>query len=163
MNRLIVTFFYSGLLKPAPGTWGSAAALIVGWALHTLGGPGALALATTLLFVAALYAIRAETEGKDDPDPSEIVADEAVGQWIALLPVSVGAAAMQADILRLWPGLIAAFLLFRLFDIWKPGPVAWADRRKDPIGVLLDDVIAGVFAACGVVVLAGLSHGLLMK
>jgi phosphatidylglycerophosphatase A len=52
--------------------------------------------------------------------------------------------------------------LFRLFDIWKPWIIGWADRRGDPLGVMLDDVIAGVFAAIGVVILAGLAHGLLM-
>jgi phosphatidylglycerophosphatase A len=61
----------------------------------------------------------------------------------------------------LWPGWVAAFVLFRLFDITKPGPVGWADRRGDALGVMLDDVIAGVFAAVGVVILAGLSHAVM--
>ena len=67
MSRLIATFFYTGYLRPAPGTWGSLAALIVGWALHTLGGPGALALAATLLFVAGPWAGGKETDGQDGP------------------------------------------------------------------------------------------------
>ncbi len=46
-----------------------------------------------------------------------------------------------------WPGWVAAFLLFRLLDIWKPWPIAWADRRKGPTGVMLDDVLAGLIAA----------------
>ena len=50
-------------------------------------------------------------------------------------------------------------LLFRLFDIWKPGPVGWADRRGDAVGVMLDDVIAGIFAAAIVTVMAGVAHG----
>jgi phosphatidylglycerophosphatase A len=58
--------------------------------------------------------------------------------------------------------LIAAFVLFRLFDIWKPGPVGWADRRDDALGVMLDDVIAGVLGAIAVVALAALAHGVLM-
>ena len=60
-----------------------------------------------------------------------------------------------------WPGWIAAFVLFRFFDITKLGPVGWADRRGDPLGVMLDDVIAGVFAALGVLALAALYHGAL--
>jgi phosphatidylglycerophosphatase A len=62
----------------------------------------------------------------------------------------------------MWPGWIAAFALFRLFDIWKPWIIGWADRRGDALGVMLDDVIAGIFAAIGVVVLAGLAHGVFM-
>ena len=61
---------------------------------------------------------------------------------------------MGAELLALYPGWIAAFVLFRLFDIWKPGPVGWADRRGDALGVMLDDVIAGVMAAIGVALLA---------
>jgi len=58
---------------------------------------------------------------------------------------------------------VAAFVLFRLFDIWKPGPVGWADRRGGATGVMLDDLIAGVFAALGVVALAAISHLWLMR
>jgi phosphatidylglycerophosphatase A len=100
------------------------------------------------------------TDGSDDHDPSEIVVDELVGQWIALLPLSYAAWSMEINVLVMWPGWIAAFVLFRLFDIWKPWLVGWADRRGDALGVMLDDVIAGVFAAIGVLVLAGLYHGL---
>jgi phosphatidylglycerophosphatase A len=85
-----------------------------------------------------------------------------VGQWIALLPVFFGAAHAGADVTALYPGWIAAFLLFRLFDIWKPGPVGKADRRGGPTGVMLDDVWAGVFAAIGVILLAALSHLVIM-
>ena len=99
------------------------------------------------------------TAGSDDHDPSEIVVDELVGQWIALLPLSYAAWSMGINILAMWPGWIAAFALFRLFDIWKPGPIGWADRRGDALGVMLDDVIAGFFAALGVIALAGLYHG----
>jgi len=89
------------------------------------------------------------------------VIDEVVGQWIAFLPVSIGAAHVGAPLTALWPGWVTAFLLFRLFDILKPGWVGRADRRGDALGVMLDDVIAGVFAALGVVVLAAISHGIM--
>jgi phosphatidylglycerophosphatase A len=68
---------------------------------------------------------------------------------------------MDLAITALWPGWLAGFLLFRLFDILKPGPVGWADRRHDATGVMLDDVVAGMFAALGVVVLAGVAHGVM--
>jgi len=88
--------------------------------------------------------------------------DEVVGQWIALAPLSYAAWDRGIDILAMWPGWIAAFVLFRLFDIWKPLWVGWADRRGDALGVMLDDVIAGVFAAIGVLALAAFAHGVLM-
>jgi len=81
--------------------------------------------------------------------------------FITLLPVSLGAGHAGVGLLQLYPGIIAGFLFFRLFDILKPGPIGWADRRNDALGVMLDDVIAGVFAAICVGVLAWLTHGVL--
>jgi len=162
MSMLIATVFGVGYLKPAPGTWGSLAALPLFWVLHVLGGPTIAVVATLAVTLIGWWAIKSATAGSEDHDPSEIVIDEVAGQWVALLPVSFGAAAMGVGSLDLYPGWIAAFVLFRLFDIWKPSMVGWADRRNDPLGVMLDDIIAGAFAAAGVLLLAGLSHGLLM-
>ncbi|NNK79032.1 MAG: phosphatidylglycerophosphatase A, partial [Litoreibacter sp.] len=88
--------------------------------------------------------------------------DEVAGQWIALLPVSVGAMHSGAGFWALWPGVLTAFVMFRLFDIWKPGPVGWADRKTGPVGVMLDDLIAGLLAAIVVMAAAAFSHGVLM-
>lgn len=162
MDKLIGTFFYSGYLRPAPGTWGSFAGLIAAYPLALAFGPIGIAVGAAIAFAAGLWATQSMTHGQDNHDPSEIVIDEVAGQWIALLPVVAGAARMNADLLALWPGWIAAFVLFRLFDIWKPWLVGWADRRNDALGVMLDDVIAGIFAAIGVIVLAGIAHGVLM-
>jgi phosphatidylglycerophosphatase A len=162
MTRTIATFFGAGLLHPAPGTWGSLAALPVAWAICVLGGVWVFLAALVVVTLAGVWAIGVETAGGGDPDPSEIVIDEVAGQWIALLPVMIGATHVGADALKLWPGWVAAFVLFRLFDIWKPGPIGWADRRKGAWGVMLDDLIAGAFAAVGVVALAALAHGVLM-
>jgi len=161
LARMIGTVLGVGYLKPAPGTWGSLVALPWGWLLHVIGGFPLLLLGVVVAFGKGWWATGRMTAGSDDHDPSEIVVDELVGQWIAILPLSYSAWAMDLNILRLWPGWLAAFLLFRLFDIWKPGPVGWADRRGDPLGVMLDDVIAGIFAAIGVVILAGLAHGVM--
>lgn len=160
--RLIATVFHVGYLRPAPGTWGSAAALPAAWLIGVISGPIGLLLATVAAFFAGLFASKAMTAGTDNHDPSEIVIDEVVGQWIALLPVFYGAQASGSNLLALWPGWIAAFILFRLFDIWKPGPIGWADARGDSLGTMLDDVIAGVFAALGVLALAALAHGVFM-
>ena len=161
--RMIGTVCGVGHLRPAPGTWGSAVALPLAWVVHQIGGFPFLAAMALVLFVAGWGATHRMTKGRDDHDPSEIVADEVVGQWIALLPLSYAAWDRGIDILDMWPGWVAAFVLFRLFDIWKPWLVGRADRRGDALGVMLDDVIAGVFAAICVLGLAGVAHGVLMR
>ena len=162
MRRLFLSFGGAGLLTPAPGTWGSLAALVVAWPLHALGGPYALGAAAALLYAVGLEAVKAETAEAADHDPSWIVIDEVVGQWLALLPVSAGAAVAGVPVLALWPGILAAFAFFRLFDIWKPWLVGRADRRGDATGVMLDDVWAGIFAGIVVLALAALAHGVLI-
>ena len=164
MNRLahlIATFGGVGHLRPAPGTWGSLAALPAGWALYELGGVALFCVGIVLAFASGWWATAVETRGKADHDPSEIVIDEVAGQWIALLPVMIGASHSGAGVLALWPGWVTAFVAFRLFDITKPGPVGWADRQHGPLGVMLDDVIAGGMAALVVGFGAWLSHGVL--
>jgi phosphatidylglycerophosphatase A len=161
LARAIGTVFGVGYLQPAPGTWGSLAALPLGWALHQLGGFPLLVAAIGAVFILGVGVTDVLIRGKDDHDPSEIVIDEVAGQLIALAPLSWSAGRMGLDITVLWPGWIAAFVLFRLFDIWKPGPVGWADRRGDAQGVMLDDVIAGALAALGVIGLAALWHGVM--
>jgi phosphatidylglycerophosphatase A len=159
--KLIGTVLGVGYIRPASGTWGSLVALPWGWLLHVIGGFPMLIIGILVAFGAGWWATAQMTAGSTDHDPSEIVIDEVAGQWIALLPLSYAAWSMGLDILVMWPGWIAAFVLFRLFDIWKPLLIGWADRRGDPLGVMLDDVIAGIFALFGVVALAGLYHGLL--
>lgn len=157
--KLIGTVLGVGYIRPAPGTWGSLVALPWAWLVHVVGGFPLLLIGVFAAFAKGWWATLQMTRDSEDHDPSEIVIDELVGQWIAVLPLSYSAWTMDLDITRLWPGWLAAFLLFRLFDIWKPGPIGWADRRGDALGVMLDDVIAGIFAAIGVILLAGLAHG----
>ncbi len=162
MSQLVATFFYVGHLKPAPGTWGSLAALPAAWVILLIAGPYGLLFMSLVVFGAGYCATVQQTRGKADHDPSEIVIDEVVGQWIALLPVAFGAANNDVSYLALWPGWVAAFILFRLFDITKPWIIGWVDKRDDALGVMLDDVIAGVFAAIGVGLLAALYHVVLV-
>lgn len=159
--HLIATFGGVGHLRPAPGTWGSIAALPVALALYLIGGPWLLLLASAAAFVLGLWATGHEIQATGDSDPQSVVIDEVTGQWVALLPVAFGAAHAGVAITALWPGWLAAFLLFRLFDIWKPWVIGRADRRGDALGVMLDDILAGVAAGIGVALLAGLSHGIL--
>ena len=162
LAHLIATVFYVGHMKPAPGTWGSLIALPIGFAIYQIGGFWLFALAIPIGFLKGWWATQQMTKGRDNHDPSEIVIDEVIGQWIALLPVFYGVWLMDISALALWPGWVAAFILFRAFDITKPWLVGWADRRDDALGVMLDDVIAGVFAAICVVALAALFHLVLM-
>ena len=156
--QLLATIGGVGYLRPASGTWGSLVALPMAALLHFIGGPLLLSVAVVATFFLGLWATAQVTMGEADHDPAHVVVDEVAGQWVALLPLSFGAWHVGAPILALWPGWIAAFVLFRTFDILKPGPVGWADRRNTPLGVMLDDVIAGVFAAIGVICLAAFSH-----
>lgn len=160
MRRMFLSFFGAGYLQPAPGTWGSLAALPAAWVLMVIGGPLFFVAAGVIAYFGGVAAVRAETESSGTHDPGWIVIDEVVGQWIALLPVAFGAWRAGVSPLDLWPGIVVAFLLFRLFDIWKPGPIGTADRRDDAVGVVLDDVWAGLFAAVGVVILATLAHAI---
>ncbi|MCY4304549.1 MAG: phosphatidylglycerophosphatase A [Aestuariivita sp.] len=146
MASIIATFFYVGYLRPAPGTWGSVVALPLAYIIHIYGG--FIALASMTLFIAMIgwWAIATATKGKSKKDYPEFIIDEVTGQWLALWSLSWAATFYSIDILSLWPSWIIAFLMFRIFDIFKPGPIGWADKRRDALGVMLDDILAGVAA-----------------
>ena len=158
MIRLIVTFGGVGLLPGAPGTWGSAAALPLAWALHWAGGVWALLAGTIAVTAIGVWATRLYLHGRQ-ADPSEVVIDEIAGMLTALLPFSLalGLAGVQPHIFP-WPGWVGAFVMFRLFDILKPPPVRWLDRPT-PWGIMLDDLAAGAMAGAVMIVAAGISHG----
>ncbi|WP_071675022.1 phosphatidylglycerophosphatase A family protein [Nioella nitratireducens] len=162
MNRFVATFAFVGLLRPAPGTWGSLAAIPVAFALHQLGGFAALLLGTVVVAIVGWWTTHELIRDSDNKDPSEIVIDEVLGMFLALWPVSYGAVMAGASFFALWPGVLTAFVFFRIFDIWKPGPVGLADRRGDALGVMLDDAVAGGLTMLVVVVFAAFSHLVLM-
>jgi phosphatidylglycerophosphatase A len=163
LTRAVATFGHVGFLPGPAGTWGSLAALAVGYGLHVLGSFPLLAAATVVAICAGWWATGVETHEQDDLDPGHIVIDEVAGQWLALWPLSLGMWHIGAPAtLFPWPGWVSAFVLFRLLDIRKPWPISWADRRKGPTGVMLDDVLAGLIAAVIVTLLAGIAHGWLM-
>ena len=134
---LLATWFGAGLLPKAPGTWGSLAALPFGALIVWAGGPWALAAAVLLIFPIGLWASSLYAERSGAEDPQAVVIDEVAGQWIALLPVALD--------LRLY---VAAFLAFRFFDIVKVWPARPIDQRLPGAwGIMLDDVVAGLYAA----------------
>ncbi|CUH53551.1 phosphatidylglycerophosphatase A [Shimia sp. R11_0] len=160
MSNLIATFFGVGRLPFAPGTWGSLAALIIGWAAERYVGVWLLIVLTGLAILAGFWSCNRELSDKPGEDPSEIVIDEVAGMWIALLFPAIAFA--MRDMSMVWPGPVAAFLFFRLFDIRKPWLVGRADRRHDPIGVMLDDIWAGIFAGFATMAAAALYHMVLI-
>ena len=129
--------FGSGLAPVAQGTFGSIAAVLPWLFLRTL--PLPLYLFTVLVaFVVGVWACGVAGRAVAVDDHRSIVWDEFVGLWIALIP------ALWAP----WWMVVLGFALFRLFDVWKPWPIGWLDRHlKGGMGVMVDDVVAGVFAA----------------
>lgn len=162
MHRLIATWFGVGYLRPASGTWGSAVAVAMGYGLHRIGHFPLVLAFTVAVIAAGFWAVRGYTIGMASKDRSEIVVDEVAGQMIAFCATSGGFwfAGLPADVFP-WPGLVAPFVFFRLFDIWKPWIIGRADRREDADGVMLDDLLAGVFAALASIAAAGLAHGVM--
>lgn len=159
MSRLVATFFGAGFLKPASGTWASAITVALGVAAYEAGW----ALAVPLGFVVAtglgFWAVPRYLRTTGGEDPSEVVIDEVAGQLLALSFTVIPLWQHGVDLVAAWPGWVAPFLLFRLFDIWKPWLVGRADRMEGAKGVMLDDLWAGLFAGLVSVALAGLYHG----
>jgi phosphatidylglycerophosphatase A len=142
---ILATWFGIGLLPRMPGSWGSLAALPLGWLIREYCGAAGLAIAAATLFALGCWAASVVASTSAMRDPGAIVVDEVTGQWLALLPV-------PPDALLYALG----FVLFRLFDIWKPWPVGWADRRvSGGFGIMLDDVLAAVYAALILLVITG--------
>ena len=136
---LVATWFGSGYLPLLPGTWGSLFALPLGWALIHWGGAAWLAGGALIIFLVGIWCAEAYIAQSGVKDPGPVVVDEVAGQWLSLLPAAAH--------LEFWH-LAAGFVLFRLFDIWKPWPVSWADRSvAGGLGVMLDDIFAGIMAA----------------
>lgn len=133
----IATALGAGLLRPAPGTWGSLAAIPPGILILHFLGPLALAAALILLGALSFRAVAAYEKHTNTHDDSRIVIDEVLGMGIALI------ASGTHPVL-----VLIAFALFRFFDIVKPGPVGWLDANlKGAAGVICDDLLAGLFAA----------------
>jgi len=157
---LVATLGGIGRLPEAPGTWASLAAIPAAWALHALGGFPLLAGATVAAFAAGMWAVAAYLPHAAEGDPSEVVIDELVGMWIALFPLSAGLWLMGAPAgLFPWPGWALGFAAFRFFDILKPPPVNRAERLPGALGVMADDVVAGLLAALVAAAAAVVAHG----
>ena len=138
--RLIATWFYCGYFPKGPGTAGSVGALLVAWpiAIYTNWNPLVIAAMAVVAMAPAIWAADRMARDTGLEDPQTVVVDEVVGQWIALAAVPA---------LDGWVWWLAAFVLFRLFDIWKPWPVRSLEKIPGGTGIVLDDVGAGIYAA----------------
>lgn len=136
MNKLFVTFFGVGLIKKAPGTWGTLATIPLVLVLSAA-GPIVYMSVTVLLIAVAILACEIYEKRKGGHDHPEIVIDEVVGFLVAMtwLPMT-------------WQALVLGFALFRVLDIWKPLPIGYLDRKvQGGLGVVIDDVAAGIIAS----------------
>ncbi|MGI9071735.1 MAG: phosphatidylglycerophosphatase A family protein [Bryobacteraceae bacterium] len=142
MNRVAValaTCLGCGYSPWGPGSVGSLAAIIIAVILHFSVGAGRLTLliATLVLLAPAIWSSTQTARLHGKKDPSVVVIDEVLGQWVTLL----GATALR------WKSFCAAFLLFRLFDIWKPWPVRTFEKLPEGVGIVADDLAAGIYGA----------------
>jgi phosphatidylglycerophosphatase A len=144
--RVLATWFGCGYSPLAPGTVGSAAAVLLGAALHEFAGLRGWHFAglAGVAFVPAVWAADMTARELKSKDPQIVVIDEVVGEWLAM------SGAPQLN----WKTCLAAFALFRLFDIWKPPPVRQLERLPGGLGIVADDAMAGCYAAL-VFLLAG--------
>lgn len=127
----------SGLIHPAPGTWGSLVGLIIGVLLLPLIGNISFAILTALSFVLGCYLCQKTADDMGVHDHGSIVWDEFVGVWISLLFIP--------EINWLW--CLSVFVLFRLFDILKPYPIKFFDKKLESgFGIMIDDVFAAIYA-----------------
>lgn len=154
LNKLISTFFYVGFLRPAPGTWGSIAGIILAYIL--LISISFLTFCLIVLFTILIGFWSTKNYIKKNSvksDPSEVVIDEVIGQWIAILPLVYVLKVDEFSNEGLWFVWLWAFVSFRFFDIVKLGLIGWADNLDGAWGVLLDDILAGIAAGLTVSVL----------
>ncbi len=135
LYRFIVTFGGVGYIKRASGTFGTLAAIPFAALIHYFAGNIGLVIASIIISLVGLFACNAYLKETSKEDPKEVVIDEVAGIFIALstMPLTIKA-------------YIVGFLLFRFFDIFKPWPVSYADKRlSGGLGVMLDDIFAGLY------------------
>lgn len=133
----IATWGGCGLIRPGPGTWGTLGGLPFGIFILMFGGVPALVASIIILFAIGLWSAKHFEQMIREKDSGMIVIDEVVGIWIAMIPCILTPLSI---------GL--AFLLFRIFDIWKPWPISYLDKKfRGAAGVMIDDVVAGLFTA----------------
>ena len=137
--RLTATFFGTGYLRPGPGSWGSAATVLLWWLVaRNIPGAQQAHICAALALVAVAIGIPAATlvaRASGRKDPQFVVIDETAGQLITLIAAPLT-----------WKCLLVGFILFRAFDIVKPPPIRLLERLPEGTGIVIDDVGAGLYA-----------------
>ena len=145
MRKLFLTFFYTGLAPKAPGTFGTFAGAIVGVGILAVAPISTLLLLTLFLTVIAIREIDKEEAESGIHDASSIVIDEVAGVWLAFTLSSAT-----------WIQILLSIAFFRLYDIWKPSIIGRIDKEVDGgLGVMGDDIVAGIFAGLSSSILYG--------
>ncbi len=143
-NLLFVTFFYIGKIKYAPGTFASLVTCLVFLLLISIFNFSVIFLITLTIFCYSFLAINNSFDEFRSEDPQEIIIDEVVGQMLPLLAIPI------YETLYPLPTMyycVSAFILFRLFDVWKPYPISYVDNNvKGSLGIMLDDILASIYS-----------------
>jgi phosphatidylglycerophosphatase A len=134
---LLATALGAGYSPVAPGTAGSLVALAIAWLLRDTLAPWHFAILAALMFAPAVWSADVTAKAVKRKDPGLVVIDEVIGQWITI----AGASTLN------WKTALAAFALFRLFDIWKPPPVRQLEALPGGLGINADDAMAGIYGA----------------
>ena len=153
VTTIVATWFGAGFLPVAPGTWGSLVTIPVAHVVATVWGVWGLAGFALGVSVIGIHAAGETARLRGVTDPSEVVVDEVAGQAIALIPV-YALVPPGAALLRIGT-VVLAFLLFRILDVWKPGPIGALERLPGGWGIMADDLLGGAVAAA--MVAAGLA------
>ncbi|MCH9780273.1 MAG: phosphatidylglycerophosphatase A [Alphaproteobacteria bacterium] len=154
-SKIILSWGGLGFLPKAPGTWGTVGGVAVAVLVVHFTGYGGLAVATVLATIVgwAVLTRAFQLPNTTDLDPGWVVIDEVAGVWLTLLFLLLLPSEVRKDFETV--GWIAAFILFRLFDIAKPFPINLVDARiKSAWGVMFDDLVAGVMAGVSLVLIA---------
>ena len=157
LQKLFLTFGGAGLSEKAPGTVGTLASLPVGIAVLFYFGMETLFMLTLAITVIGILEINKYEKATGVHDQQHIVIDEAAGMWLALM-IAISTANTMTYPYAVPLAILLSFAAFRLFDIWKPSTIGWIDREvKGGLGVMLDDVVAGIAGGfLTVVILMGL-------
>ncbi len=136
---LLATWFGCGYFPVGPGTVGALAAIAIAALIHGYWSAGRLTLliVTLVLLAPAIWASTETARAYGRKDPGLVVVDEVLGQWVTLL----GATTLTSK------SFVIGFVLFRIFDIWKPWPVRKFESLPEGVGIVADDLAAGVYAA----------------
>ncbi len=136
---IVATFLGIGRIKPGPGTWGSVAAVLlwaaISWQLPETSRTWATIAAVVIVTVIGIRAATLVARASGVKDPQFVVIDEVAGQLVALIAVPLG-----------WKTFLASLILFRVFDILKPPPIRQLERLPEGVGIVIDDLGAGLYA-----------------